>query len=340
MGVPYYAKPFGSFDHATVEAAYRIASDGRVKERLLIVLLSMEGYRPSAIAPIVHRDTDTVLTWLHRWNDSGFEGLHDRPYSGRPPVLSPEEQEQTVKWAPDTVSPGKRLTCRHIACHIQNVFGKTLDEDSVRRMMHRHNCSWQKPGTKDHRADPEEQRKFQKTLQDRMENEPGTRFFFTDECIFQPATSTAHTWGLRGLRPVFGTNLSHEKIIEMGVIDPLTGDNFHLFVPFTTKESFSVFVKEFAKEFPNDRIVLIHDGASWHNISSPEKRIELLKLPAYSPELNPIEHLWQWIRNNFTHNRFFETLRELEEALIKCLKGETELRDAIRSVCPMSCYVN
>jgi len=336
MSAPYFAKPFGNSGHTAVEAAYRIASGGRLKERLLIVLLSLEGRRPSEIALIIHRDADTVLSWLHRWNDSGFEGLHDRPYPGRPPVLTAGEQDQIIKRVPDEVHSGKRLTCRHIADHIQYVFGKTADEDTVRRMMHRHRCSRRKPGTKDHRADPELQKDFQENIRNRMENEPETRFFFTDECIFQLSASAVSTWGLKGNRPVFKTNLSREKIIETGAVDPLTGDNFHMSVPFTTKESFSVSVRESAKAFPDDKIVLIHDGASWHNIVPPEKRVEPVKLPPYSPELNPIEHLWQWIRNNFTHNRFFDTVDELEQALINCLKSETDLRQAICSVCTMT----
>jgi len=60
MPAPYFAQPYENNDHSAVEAVYRTA------ERLLIVLLSLKGYRPSEIAGIVHRDTDTVLTWLHR----------------------------------------------------------------------------------------------------------------------------------------------------------------------------------------------------------------------------------------------------------------------------------
>ncbi len=336
MPAPYFAEPYGNNGHLAVEAAYRTASDGRLKERLLNVLLSLEGYRPSEIAGIVHRDTDTVLLWPHRRNESGFGGLSDRPYSGRPPVLNPEEQERIIKWVSEEVCSGKRLTCRQIAEHISEVFGKTPDHDSVRRMLHRHGYSMQKPGTKDHRADPESQKKFQEELRERMNKEPQTRFFFTDEAIFQLATTAAPVWSPVGERPVIGTKLSHEKIIEMGAVEPLTGDNFHLFVPFTAKESFTVFVREFARSFPNNNIVLIHDGASWHNIKSPANNIELVKLPAYSPELNPIERLWQWIRNNFTHNTFFETIDELEQTLTDCFKNQTVLRQAICSVCSIN----
>lgn len=335
MPAPYFARPYEDKGHSEVVAAYRIASEGRTKERLLMVLLSMEGYRPSEIAEIVHRDTDTVPEWLRRWNESGDCGLCDHPYSGRPCVPNPEERKQIIKWVSDGVRSGKRLTCKQIAHHISESFGKTIDHDSVRRMMHRHGCPWQKPGTRDHRADPELREKFRKEPGDRMDNEPRTRFFFEDEAIFRLATSVRYTWSPRGERPMFRTNLSHEKLIGMGATDPPAGDNFHLFVPFATKESFSVFVKEFAKAFPDDKIVLIHDGASWHNIGSPAENVGLVGLPAYSPDPNPIGLLWQWIRTNSAHDVFFETISESEKTLTDCLKNGVILKQAISSVCSL-----
>lgn len=336
MPIPYFAKPHGNADKTMVEAAYRTASTGQLKERLLMVLLSLEGYRASAIASIVHRDVDTVLHWLHCWNEFGFTGLYDRPYSGRPPILTSDEEEKMVSWVLDEVSSGRRLTCRQIAAWVKETFGKSIDEESVRRILHKHKYSWQKPGTKDHRADPKAQAEFSQQLEQRMKDEPNTRFFFSDEAIFRLSTTTTYTWGKQGERSMIKTNLSHEKIIEIGAIEPLTGENFHLFVPETTKESYSIFLDEFAKAFPDEKIVFIHDGASWHNVPSPSEDIELWALPPYSPQLNPIERLWHWIRDNFTHNKFFTTIKELEQALIKCLKDEVRLKQAILSVCTIN----
>ena len=100
-------------------------------------------------------------------------------------------------------------------------------------------------------------------------------------------------------------NLSREKIVNIGAAESLTGENFHIFVPETAKNAYEAFLTEFAKKFPDDRIVLIHDGALWHNAASPEDRTEFLKIPPYSPQLNPIERLWHRIKNGFVHNRFF-----------------------------------
>ena len=136
-----------------------------MKERLLMVLLSMEGRHAPEIAEIVHRTPETVLRWLHKWNKSGIEGLEDRPYSGRPPLLTPEEQAATVKWVNEQAESGRRLTCRHISVHIFENFGKKPDHDTVRRMLHSHGSSWQKPGKQDCRCDPALQCEFKEQLE-------------------------------------------------------------------------------------------------------------------------------------------------------------------------------
>ncbi len=203
-------------------------------------------------------------------------------------------------------------------------------------MLHRHRHSWQKPGKRDHRGDPALQDSFRKTPEKRMKKETGTRFFFEDEVFFLLTATAAHTWGEKGNRTVITANLSREKIINIGAVEPRTGKNFHIFVPETTKNSYEAFLLEFAKEFPDDRIVLIHDGAPCHNIESPDDRIEFMKIPPYSPQLNPAERLWHRIKNSFIHNRFFNNIDELDHALTECLRNEPVLQNAIRSVCTVT----
>jgi hypothetical protein len=65
------------------------------------------------------------------------------------------------------------------------------------------------------------------------------------------------------------------------------------------------------------RIVLVGDGAGWHRsetLKAPAN-IYLLKLPRYAPELTPIEHIWDELREKFFHNRVFQRLHALEEHL-------------------------
>ena len=67
---------------------------------------------------------------------------------------------------------------------------------------------------------------------------------------------------------------------------------------------------------------MVIDGAGWHRsdaLKAPAN-IYLLKLPAYAPELNPIEHVWDELREKFFHNRVFKSLDALEDHLAMALK--------------------
>lgn len=75
------------------------------------------------------------------------------------------------------------------------------------------------------------------------------------------------------------------------------------------------------------------DGAGWHKSDKlifPEN-IRIIIQPAYSPELNPIEKLWQYIKDHTIKNRIFKTLRELEDKVCKFVQTLTP--DIIKSVC-------
>ena len=64
---------------------------------------------------------------------------------------------------------------------------------------------------------------------------------------------------------------------------------------------------------------MIMDGAGWHkshNLKMP-KNIQKVLLPPYCPELNPVERLWQYIKNNTIKNKVFETIGELEDELCR-----------------------
>ncbi len=88
-------------------------------------------------------------------------------------------------------------------------------------------------------------------------------------------------------------------------------------------ESFRTFVKRIIKHSKTERkILLVLDNARFHHavinrdfLKSVENKIKLLYLPAYSPELNPIESFWKKTRRGVTHNRYFESLKEERECL-------------------------
>ena len=78
------------------------------------------------------------------------------------------------------------------------------------------------------------------------------------------------------------------------------------------------------------------DGAGWHKSGKLilPKNIRIIILPPYSPELNPTEKLWQYIKDHTIKNRIYKTLRELENAVCRFVKTLTP--EIIGSVCGVS----
>ena len=78
------------------------------------------------------------------------------------------------------------------------------------------------------------------------------------------------------------------------------------------------------------------DGARWHKdkkyLLKNTKKIEIIIQPPYSPELNPVEKLWQYIKDKTIKNRVYETIEELEDKICEFVKNNLN-REIIKSVC-------
>ncbi len=95
----------------------------------------------------------------------------------------------------------------------------------------------------------------------------------------------------------------------------------------------NVYLEHLAAAYPDKKILLIWDGAGWHGSNGLRipANIRCEALPPYSPELNPVERLWQWLRRHVTRNRLFESESALMDSLAASLCGLDSAR--LRSLC-------
>ena len=117
---------------------------------------------------------------------------------------------------------------------------------------------------------------------------------------------------------------------------PHSGDSFSLFMPEVNTAMMNVYLKELSQAFSDKNIMLIMDQASWHKSNDLiiPKNIQLKLLPPYSPELNPIEKLWWWLRKEKTHNKVFKTLDVMMDELEFEFKNLTHSR--LKTLCACS----
>jgi transposase len=95
-----------------------------------------------------------------------------------------------------------------------------------------------------------------------------------------------------------------------------------------------LFLDEVAARHPRDRIVMVLDRAGWHQTGSLTlaDNLRLLKLPPYSPELDPVEHLWDDLREKSFHNRVLESIDALETHLADSLRDIELDHQRVRSI--------
>ncbi len=97
----------------------------------------------------------------------------------------------------------------------------------------------------------------------------------------------------------------------------------------------ALFLAEIAARYPNESIVVLLDGAGWHKsqtVTLPAN-IGLLYLPPYSPQINPVEHLWEELREKHFHNHAFDSPDALEDPLVAGLAALEKNPQRVRSVC-------
>ena len=123
-------------------------------------------------------------------------------------------------------------------------------------------------------------------------------------------------WSRRGTRPRVVVNHRYQWSYLYGFVHPNSGRSFWLIMPTVSIPAFNAALREFAAftaASPAKHVFLLLDGAGWHSSKAVvcPPGLHLLFLPAYSPELQPAEHLWP-LSNKPLANRCFASLDELE----------------------------
>lgn len=166
------------------------------------------------------------------------------------------------------------------------------------------------------------------------------KIFVEDEGRFGRITSIGHAWAAKNNRPKSFSQIIREYIYAYSAVCPSTGEISSLILPYANSECMNIFLKHLSEEFKEYFIVLQIDGAGWHkskDLSIPSN-IGLLYQPPYSPELNPVEHIWDEIREkNFT-NKIFNSIEQVIDKLSDALMSLSNDKSKVKSMCNFPLY--
>ena len=131
-------------------------------------------------------------------------------------------------------------------------------------------------------------------------------------------------WSLKGNQPEIPTYGGRARQHLIGAVDPLAGKIHVSFSETLKAQQFQHFLEELLLRYKDSgKILLVLDNTRAHHAKAlnpfleiNREKLELLFLPPYSPDLNPMERFWKFLRKQVTHNTFFGTFTEFQRALI------------------------
>ena len=155
-----------------------------------------------------------------------------------------------------------------------------------------------------------------------------------DEARVGQKGRTGYQWWIKGERPRGLCDQRFESTYIYGAVRPATGEDFALVLPEVSTGPMGLFLDRFAATLaPNTQAVLVLDRAGWHRsrrLRVPEN-ITLVPLPAYSPELNPVERVWLYLREEYLTHCVFNSMDEIITACCEAWNSLTAER--LRSLC-------
>jgi hypothetical protein len=122
--------------------------------------------------------------------------------------------------------------------------------------------------------------------------------FFQDESRFGLITKQKRVITAKGVKPIGKYKHSYLYKWLWGSFSPITGESFCMTTDGVSKDLFINYLTDFSKQKPDELKIIVIDNASFHStkdIILPEN-IVLLPIPPYSPELNPAERIWHWMK--------------------------------------------
>ena len=162
------------------------------------------------------------------------------------------------------------------------------------------------------------------------------QIWFEDEARFGQQGSLTRVWAPTGSRPTAVRQTQYDYLWVIGAVCPENGQSWGLLAPHLNAQVINVFLEQLSEQLDPDVLaVLIWDQAGFHTsheIAIPDN-IRILPLPPYSPELNPVENLWHYIKSHFWSNRCYKDYEALLDAAQDAWQKIQAVPERLKTIC-------
>jgi transposase len=307
----------------------------RVQLKMEAVYLKSQGLAHRDICRLARISENTLRSYLRQYQEGGVERLKQTDRDGPTSELSGHRRTIEEHFRRDP----PRSTAQ-AAADIERITGVRRGLTQVRKFLKGMGLKFRKLGMIPAKADPAEQAKFlDDRLWPRLRQARRLRrvVCFVDAAHFVHGTFLGYLWCFTRLL-IRGPS-GRKRFNVLGAIDAVTRE-LTTVVNDTTIDAAAIceLLRKLSARYPGQPLTLVLDNARYQRcepvrLLASELRIEVLYLPAYSPNLNLIERLWKFVKKEVLTCRYYGDFARFKAAIIECLEQvEGKHSDAIASL--------
>jgi transposase len=319
--------------------------DRRPLQRITALLLLAKLEQVEEVATLLAVGTSTVYGWLKDFAVHSFASLRYQRSPGRPPKLTPKQKQRLVELldgGPEAA--GYATGCWNAALVqslIEREFGKFYNLHYISELLANLGFSYQKARFISDQLDSEQRSRWlseQWPAILQQAKREGAKLLFGDEASFAQWGSLGYTWSRRGQQPLVKTAGKRKGYKVFGLLDYFSGRLFYRGCEGRfDSASYCAFLSEVLEQ-TEGLLYIIQDGARYHTSKQTQQfmaqcsRLRVYQLPSYSPDYNPIEHLWRNVKRRKTHNRYFASFTDLSAAVEAALGYYQEHSEEVKQL--------
>jgi transposase len=315
-----------------LQQAYASGSFKLVK-RIHALLALAQGQSVSEVAEMLSLGEQTVRDYRNQYLFKGMASLVYKAPPGRPSKLTKTQRQQLAEWIKaspqDAGYPSGCWNTPMMQDLIQRHFGVVSHPHYIASLLKNMGFSYQKARfVSDHLSEAKRlewrQTRWPKIL--RQAKQRKALLLFGDEASFAQWGSLSYTWAPKGQQPEVPTSGKRKAYKVFGLIDYFSGRFFYkAHAGRFNSESYAAFLLDVLSQ-TTQHVVVIQDGARYHTSKAMQAffethadRLTIEQLPAYSPDFNPIEHLWKKVKKEATHLKHFPEFTDLQQEVDRAL---------------------
>ena len=299
----------------------RLEKDRKYADRIRIILLLDKGEPISKVAEYFYLTDNSVRNYKNRYTEDGLEGLLIDWQIGRSSYLSQEERQKLVLELDSKVY----LTTKAIISYLKKEFGVVYTVGGMTSLLHQLGFSYKKPKGVPGKAKAEEQKAFVRKY-NRLKKKEGL-IYFADSThpMLNPVLSSG--WIRKGRNFDIKTNSGRERVNINGAIEMNTLNVVSRSCKRVNGSTMCDLLRAVRMKHPRERrLYMILDNAGYNKSyevqdMAKELGIRIVYLPSYSPNLNPIERLWKFMKKKVMANTYFPDIETFQEELMLFLRG-------------------